>query len=107
MSGIRNVGNNILPKLLVVSTLINSANTPQEVHNLYDRVRLDMISKAIEGSITKTSLNKTRLHQKKYDWDDTGGLIRNDVPTMLYFLLKSINPDTRIGVYNLKDEIDR
>ena len=34
------------------------------------------------------------------------GLIRNGRPTMLYLILKIINLDTRIGVYNLKYEIE-
>ena len=61
-----------------------------------------MISKAIESSITKTSLNKLRLHQREYKWAETGGLTRNDGPTMLYLLLKIINLATRIVVSNLK-----
>ena len=66
-----------------------------------------MISKAIEVSITKTSLIKIRLFQREYEWADDGSIIRNDVSTMLYILFKRINPATRIGVSNLKDEIDK
>ena len=28
-------------------------------------------------------LRNLGLHQREYEWDDTGGLISNDVPTML------------------------
>ena len=38
LSGIVNVENNVLPEYLLVSALLNLANTPQEVQNLYDRV---------------------------------------------------------------------
>ena len=62
-----------------------------------------MIAKEIEGSITKTYQKKLRLHHREHSWIDNGGLIRNDVPTMLYLILKSTNPDTIIGVSNLKD----
>ena len=41
-------------------------------------VRSYMIAKAIEGSITVTSLNKLRLHHREYDWIYAGGIIRND-----------------------------
>ena len=54
--GIGNVGNNVLPKLLVVSALQSLDGSANQLHNLYKRVRSDMISKSVEGSITKTSL---------------------------------------------------
>ena len=34
-------------------------------------------------------------------------LISNDGPTMIYIVSKSINPATRIGVSNLKYEIEK
>ena len=33
--------------------------------------------------------------------------MRNYGPAVLYLLFKSINPDTRIGVSNLRDEIHK
>ena len=65
--GIGSVGNKFLPNPLVVSALQNLASNPQEVENLYDMVRSDMISKAIEGSIKKNSLKKIRLHRMEYE----------------------------------------
>ena len=53
------------------------------------------------------NLKKHRIHHGVYVWTDTGGTIRNDVPTMIYRAFKSINPVTSIGVSNLKDEIDK
>ena len=64
-----------------------------------------MIAKAIDSSITKTSLKKIRLRQGGYQLAETGGLIINYGPTILYLLLKIINIDTRIGVSNLKYKI--
>ena len=46
---IGNIGNQVLPKPLVVSALQNLANNEQEVQKFYDRVQSDMIAKAIEG----------------------------------------------------------
>ena len=60
-----------------------------------------MIAKAIEGSITKTSLEKLRIHRGEYEWYDAGGIIRSDVTTITYLLLKSINSATNIGFSNL------
>ena len=34
------------------------------------------------------------------------GLVTNDVTNVIYLLFKSINPDTSIGVSNLKYDID-
>ena len=42
------------------------------------------------------------LNQGEYEWDDAKGIIRNDVTTMIYLILKIVNPDTRIRVSNLE-----
>ena len=64
-----------------------------------------MRAKAIEGSVTKTYHKKLKLHFMKYEWTDSGGIIRNDGTNIIYLTFKSINPATRIGVSNLKYEI--
>ena len=38
---------------------------------------------------------------------DTRGLIINYGPNILYFLFKIINPATRIGIFNLNNEVDK
>ena len=46
-----------------------------------------MITKSIEGSITKTYIQKPMLCRGEYKWADNGGLKRNDGPvkkTMLF-----------------------
>ena len=75
--------------------------------NFFDKVSVNMISKAIEGSITNNSLKKLRLSWKEYEWSYDGGLIRNDGPTMIYLLFKIINPATQIDISNLKEETER
>ena len=50
---------------------------------------------------------KLSLCRGVYELADDGGTISNGVPTMIYLLFKSTNPDTSIGVYNLKDEIEK
>ena len=39
--------------------------------------------------------------------DRCWGIIRNDEPTIIYILFKSIIPDTRIGASNLKYDIEK
>ena len=94
----------VLSGLLQVSDIKNlESGDAQEVVDFNDRVFSDIIAKAILGSITKTSLQRLGLHQKKYEWGDSRGIIRSDGPTMLYILLKIIKPATRTGVSILKD----
>ena len=49
-----------------------------------------MIAEEIDGSITKTSLKKLRLHCGVYERTDAGALIINYGTTMIYLILKSI-----------------
>ena len=97
----------ILPKPFILSYILNISTCNQEVQILYDRVRLDITAWEIHVPITKASRNKLRLHQGEYSWADTGVIINYDEPNMLYLLFKIINLDTRIGVLNLKDEIEK
>ena len=46
---------------VLVSALINLSTSNQEVKTIYDWVRLDMIAKAIDGSITNKYFKKLRL----------------------------------------------
>ena len=66
-----------------------------------------MIAEAIEGSITKTSLKKLRLHCGVYERTDAGALIINYGTTMIYLILKSIKWATRISDSKLKYEIEK
>ena len=97
--------NSPLPKPLVVSALHNLDNNQQEIQNVHDRVLSDMIAKAVESSITKTSLKNSSLHRRGYEWTDAGGIISNDVTTMLYLIFKGLKPYTSIVVSNLREEI--
>ena len=93
---------------MTVSSLTNLSGVNSiEIIYIYDRTRSYILAKAIVGSITKISINKLRLHRRVYEWTDDGGIISNHGPTMLYLVLKSINPDTSIGVSNIKYEIDK
>ena len=105
--GILNVGNQVLPNPLIVSSLQNLDKNAQEVQHFYGRLCSDMIAKEIVGSSTNTSLKKLRIRQGGYKWADARCIINNHGRTMLYLLFKGINLATRIGDSNLKDEIDK
>ena len=107
MIGIKNVGDYALTDPLIVSNIQILNDNPQQVQNLYVNMNPDMIYKTIKGSIKNISIKKLRINWREYDWNDTGGLIRNDITTIIYLLFKTIKPSTRIGVYNLKYEIEK
>ena len=66
-----------------------------------------MISKTTGGSIEEKYLKKLTLHRGEYEWSDFGVIIRNDGPTMIYQIFRSINPAKRIGVSNIKYESEK
>ena len=57
-------------------------------------------------SITKTPLNKLGRYQGNINGLILEGITRNDQPSMIYPLFKSIDQTTRIGVSNIQYEID-
>ena len=65
----------------------------------------DIIFEEIKDSITSTSINIIWLINKGFKWVDYGGLHRTGVPTMIYVIFKSINPETRIGALNFKGKL--
>ena len=67
LTGIGNVGNNVLPKPLLASALLNLSTSAQEVNHFYDKVHSYMISKAVEELITKTYIKKLRIHHGEYE----------------------------------------
>ena len=78
------IGNYVapLPIPLIVSDLThlseNYGTSSVEIKIIFDRMRLDMIAKSIEGQITKTYLNKLRLCCGVYECTDGGVIISND-----------------------------
>ena len=88
---------------LISQDLANIAISEKEEQNLFGRVCSDTISKAIEDSVKNTFFNKLSTHHREYEWSGTGGLKNNYGPTMLDLLFKIINPESSIGVSNLKD----
>ena len=58
-----------------------------------------MISKAIEGSITKTSIKKLRIHCGEYVWIDTGVIIVNHGPAMLYLFFFKASTQLQVLIF--------
>ena len=66
-----------------------------------------MIDKKIEGVLLRPHLRNLCLIEGNMNGIVLWGIIWRDVPTMIYLIFKTINPFTRIYVYNLKYEVEK
>ena len=65
-----------------------------------------MISKRIKGSITTSSQKSLMLHKDKFSWTSIStSEVKFDGPTMLYLLVSTLSPSTRVDVTEFKNEI--
>ena len=84
---------------------IDPSNNPVHKEIFFLRVRSRMIAKRIQGSITPESW-KVLLQQKDhFSWLNEHGNYDHDGPTMLKLLISVVNPNTRVGVRDLRSEI--
>ena len=75
---------------------IDPSRTPGDIPIFHRRVRATMIAKRLQGTITAASWNALTNQKKQFQWMNAIGEYENDGPTMLFLLIKSINPDTRV-----------
>ena len=64
-----------------------------------------MIAKRIQNSLTATSWTTLFNKRRHYTWTDANGNVSYDGPTMLFLIVSSINPSTRVGVSDLKSNL--
>ena len=84
---------------------LNPSINPAHKKIFFLRVRSRMIAKRIQGSITTESW-KVLLQQKEhFSWLNSRGNFDYDGPTMLKLLISVVNPNTRVGVRDLRTEI--
>ena len=95
---------------MTISFLTNLSHGTQtkatEIPNFFDRLRSYIKAKAIERSITKNMMRNLGFIVGYMNRQKRGGVISNYGPTMLELIFKIINLDTRIGVSNLKYDIE-
>jgi len=86
---------------------IDPVNDQDDEKIFYKRVRSRMIADRLLGTIS-TSTRKTLFTKKNHftwlDNDNTGNNIY-DGPSILFLLMESVNPNTRVGVSDLKAKI--
>jgi len=72
----------------------------------YRRVRSRMIAKRIIGYLKLSDWENLKNKRSKYTWAGQGDE-EMDGPTILWILMQTCNPSTRVGVSELKEELRR
>ena len=94
-----------IPVNFTVETLSPATDTG-DIVIFYRRTKSAMISKRIKSSITTSSWESLMIHKENISWTSaTTGEVKFDGPTMLYILVSALNPSTRVGVTEFKNEI--
>ena len=93
------------PTVLTIDAIDPSAD-PSHRPRFDKRVKSEMIAKGIQGVITKEAYAELLLDKEHFEWSSPD-TTKIDGLTLLWFLLKKINPTTQVGVSNLKDSIER
>ena len=84
---------------------IDPANENQDRPVFYARVRANIIGLRLLGSLNKSSRASLKLRENMYLWKTTEGEVFYDGPTMLQICIEKINPNTRVGVAHLKEQL--
>ena len=64
-----------------------------------------MIALRVKGYMTAADWENLRNDKDLFTWNKTGSGHEMDGPTIIWKLLQTCNPSTRVGVENLKDNI--
>ena len=93
-----------IPADLVAATIDPGANAAQRPQ-FFCRTWSIMIVKRLMASIEDDSLKSLMLNKHKFSWTKVNGTIHYDGPTMLWLLLKKINPSVCVGISTLKTSL--
>ena len=83
---------------------IDPANNIDHQETFFQRVRSRMIAKRIMNYLKSSDLEVLRNRQRQYTWSGNG-IDEHDGPTILWILLQTCNPSTRVGVSELKEDL--
>ena len=95
--------NAAVPQEHTVSVL-TPANTDDHKAPFYRRVKSRMIAKRILRRLKAADYKILKNRELKYKWAGNGK-VEYDGPTILWLLLQSCNPSTRVGVSELKTDL--
>ena len=85
-------------------SVLNPASNQAHVDPFYRRVKSRMIAKRILGRLKAADYKILKNKESKYKWKGNGK-VEYDGPTILWLLLQSSNPSTRVGVSELKTDL--
>ena len=83
---------------------LNPAANADQRDPFYRSVRSRMIAKRIIGYLKLTDWENLKNKSSKYTWSGHGDE-EMDGPTILWILMQTYNPSTRVGVSELKEEL--
>ena len=93
-----------VPDTKTVETLSPETDATHRPH-FYRRVKSKMIALRVKGYMTAADWENLRNDKDLFTWNKTGSGHEMDGPTIIWKLLQTCNPSTRVGVENLKDNI--
>ena len=85
-------------------SVLTPATNQTHVEPFYRRVKSRMIAKRILGRLKAADYKILKNKESKYKWTGNGK-VEYDGPTILWLLLQSCNPSTRVGVSELKTDL--
>jgi hypothetical protein len=71
------------------------------------RVKSCMIAEFLMNSFTDEAKRSILVHRKRFEYTTTDGSVVNDGVAMLLICLKTTNPNTKVGISNLKSYLSK
>ena len=71
------------------------------------RVKSCMIAEYLMNSLTDEAKRSLLVHRKRFEYTMTDGSVVNDGVAMLLICLKTTNPNTKVGISNLKSYLSK
>ena len=93
---------NPLAETFEIVTITPSPSNASHLAMFDCQSRSRMITNRIQNSLTLAPWDTLFSKRKHFTWTAGNGSVSYDGPTMLFMLVSSINPSTRVGVSDLK-----
>ena len=84
---------------------LDPANDPDHRIMFYKRVRSKMISQRLQGRLDAESWATLMTEREKFSWFEQTGEVFYEGGTMMKLIMDTCNPQTKVGVQNLRDKI--
>ncbi len=88
------------------SRILDPANVPADKEIFYDRVRSNVVTEWLSNTMDPSALAALTLEKAKFTFVDANGIEKQDGPTKLFILLKTLDPSTAINIENHRRQIE-